>query len=83
VVSSTAMTIRRMALRVSTEPKGPPVPMAYFLSLRSTPPPGLARRLLWSRPASKGAQDVQDHANAGITLGRYDHLLPGSEAEAA
>jgi len=47
VVSPTAMTISRMASKISTEPWGPPIPMAYFLSLRRTPPPGLARPLLW------------------------------------
>ena len=47
MVSPTAMTISRMALRVSTGPEGPPVPMAYFLSLRRRPPPGLVRPLLW------------------------------------
>ena len=125
--SPTAMTISRMALRVSTEPEGPPVPMAYFLSVRRWPPPGWVRPLLrvgrgrlvstsserssrtqgyGGRPRRAGrspspmsrrdqaiteaieagvkeVRDVQGHANAGITLGRYDHLLPGSEAEAA
>jgi integrase len=32
---------------------------------------------------AKGAVDLHGHAKIGITLDRYGHLMPGSEAEAA
>ena len=128
MVSPTAMTISRMALRASTEPEGPPVPMAYFLSLRRRPPAGFGataplggsgngsclepmsarpgRRVTGEASPTRGRSPVayrsreqaiteaieagvergsrrSGHASAGIMLGRYDHLLPGSEAEGA
>ena len=53
MASPTATTTSRMALRVSTDPEGPPVPIRFFLSLRRRSLPGLVRpfpRLARERP---------------------------------
>ena len=42
-----------------------------------------ASLMIASRRQREGALDVHGHAKIGITLDRYGHLMPGSEAQAA